>query len=94
MAASQSHHLNSNHAIATIECESGGDSKAVGDGGLSHGLVQIYEPAHPDITRAQAEDPEFAIEFMAKAWEEDHAAWWTCHRQLEAKYGIGDWPIN
>ena len=37
-----------------------------GDGGKSVGLAQIYGPANPGITAAQAADPNFAINYIAK----------------------------
>lgn len=37
----------------------------VGDGGVSFGPFQINTSAHPDVTRAQAEDPAFAAGYMA-----------------------------
>lgn len=68
--------------IGVIKCESGGNTNAVGDGGHSRGLVQIYQPAHPDITPTQAFDPEFAVSFMAKEWSEGNQWKWTCWKQL------------
>jgi hypothetical protein len=32
----------------------------------SYGLVQIHLPSHPHITKEQAIDPEFAIDYIAK----------------------------
>jgi murein DD-endopeptidase MepM/ murein hydrolase activator NlpD len=42
------------------------DPHIPGDGGQSHGLAQIYQPAHPDVSLAQATDPGFSIDFIAK----------------------------
>lgn len=39
-------------AMAVIELESHWDVYAIGDNGLSHGLWQIHEPSHPNISRA------------------------------------------
>lgn len=49
-----------------IDLESNWDPNAIGDGGTSFGLVQIHRPAFPSISRTQALDPEFAIDFAAK----------------------------
>jgi len=49
-----------------IARESEFKTSAVGDNGNSFGLVQIYLPAHPDITKAQALDPLFAINWAAR----------------------------
>lgn len=62
-----------------IHCESSGNPNAVGDYGNSFGLVQIYLPAHPTITKEQALDKEFAVSFLAKGIAEGYAWWWTCY---------------
>lgn len=59
--------------MRTIECESGFENiqSSVIKNGIredSWGLVQIYLPVHPEITREQALDPDFSIEWMAKNW--------------------------
>lgn len=51
-------------AIAMLE--SSMNPFAVGDGGQSHGLFQIYRSAHPDISVEQAQDPYFAAKWTAK----------------------------
>lgn len=50
----------------------------VGDREQSFGLVQIHAPAHPNITKEQALDPEFAIEFLAKNLKAGKHRMWTC----------------
>lgn len=73
---------------AVIQCESGGDPKAKGDFSeklqeyTSFGLVQIHLPAHPDITRAQAEDPEFAMAYLEKEVKAGRGNQWTCWRKM------------
>lgn len=62
-----------------IQCESGYDPKAVGDKGKSHGLVQIYSPAHPTITIEQAESPFFALDFLAKNLSKGRGKMWSCY---------------
>jgi len=71
--------------LGTIECESGWNPTATGDRGRSHGLAQIFSPAHPNVSLAQAEDPKWSIDFMVKSFEEGHASMWTCHRELYGK---------
>lgn len=66
--------------ITTLKCESNFNSEAVGDHGKSFGIAQIYLPAHPDISKEQALDPEFAIEFMAQQFSKGNARIWTCYR--------------
>lgn len=48
-----------------IALESNFNPNAVGDNGQSFGLVQIYGPAWPNITRTQALNPVFAINWAA-----------------------------
>ena len=61
-----------------IKCESSYNPNAHGDGGLSHGLVQIYAPAHPSITHEQMHDVEFSLDFLAKNLKEGRGRMWTC----------------
>ena len=51
-----------------------------GERELSFGLVQIHLPAHPNITKEQATDPEFAIDFLAKNIAKGKASMWTCYK--------------
>lgn len=53
-----------------------------GEQELSFGLVQIHLPSHPHITKAQAIDPVFAVEFMAKAFSTGQQSMWTCYTKL------------
>lgn len=45
----------------------------------SFGLVQIHLPDHPETSYAQATDPEYSIEFMAKKFSEGHGHEWSCY---------------
>jgi hypothetical protein len=54
----------------------------VGDYEQSYGLVQIHLPAHPHITKEQATDPEFAIDFLARNVAKGKANMWTCARTI------------
>lgn len=65
-----------------IACESGYNPLAVGDGGNSFGLVQIHHPSHPNITKEQAYNPDFAISFLAENLSKGKARLWTCSRIL------------
>lgn len=49
-----------------------------GDRELSFGLVQIHLPSHPDITKAEALDPDFSVRFLASQLSIGHASLWTC----------------
>ena len=66
----------------TLKCESGMDSAAIGDGGHSYGIAQIYLPAHPSITKAQALDKAWAIDWTAHQFSLGSAHIWTCYRLL------------
>ncbi len=46
----------------------------------SYGLSQIHLPSHPDITKEQATDPDFALEFMAKNISKGKINMWSCAR--------------
>lgn len=48
----------------------------------SFGVSQIHRPSHPSVTYEQAIDPQFAIEFMAKAFAAGEQRMWTCYRHL------------
>ena len=76
----EEHHLNVDHFKTVVNCESQWNITAVGDGGLAHGLVQIRSDYHPDVTIQEADDPTFALEFMANAWENGQQSQWSCWR--------------
>jgi hypothetical protein len=77
------HKLNVPHFLKTIECESNWDTRAVGDGGLSHGLVQLYYPTRDwGIATTSAYEPRLSMEIMAEAWQKNLASKWTCWRNL------------
>jgi len=72
-----------------IDCESQYQNiqsripKASGPNGRedSWGIVQIHLPDHPNITKAQALDKEFAINFLAKNLSTGKGRMWTCWRK-------------
>lgn len=51
----------------------------------SWGLSQIYLDVWTDITKEQANNPEFALRFMAEKFSEDKHHLWTCYRLLKDK---------
>lgn len=59
-------------------CESRYNTEAVGDQGLSLGVAQIHLPAHPAITRQQALDPRFAIDWAARQFSLNKENMWSC----------------
>lgn len=53
--------------LGLVERESGGDPRAVGDGGKSKGLGQIYQPAHPRFhAQNNPFDPAANIDYAAR----------------------------
>lgn len=89
-------HVNQKSMLETIRCEAKknedgtydplGQSEVLRPDGTqekSFGLVQIYLPDHPEITKAQAQDPDFAISFMASEFSAGHASAWSCWKLLK-----------
>lgn len=65
----------------TVSCESNFDPTALNSSSGARGLVQILPSAHKDVTKAQMNDPDWSIQFMAKNWN-IHKRWWECARLL------------
>jgi hypothetical protein len=65
-----------------LNCESGLNPQAEGDKEngqfTSFGISQIHLIAHPDITKAEALDYDFSIQFMAEQISKGNAQIWTC----------------
>lgn len=74
--------------ISIINCENTNwdptlQSRIVNKKGIreeSYGLSQIYLPAHPNITKENAIDPDFSLDFMANNLAEKNGNIWTCYR--------------
>lgn len=45
----------------------------------SYGLVQIHLPDHKDITKEQATDPDFALNYIAEHLGRDDS--WSCYKK-------------
>jgi len=52
----------------------------IGDDGNAYGLVQINRIYHPNITKEQAQDPHFALDFLAKSIKNGQGRKWTGYR--------------
>lgn len=76
--------LKRNIMARTIKCESSMNPKAVGDHGTSFGLAQIHLVDHPEVSKEQALDPYFSIEFMAREFSKGNARLWSCYKRAEA----------
>ncbi len=78
---------NPQKVIKTINCENKEwdpklQSRIINKKGVredSWGLSQIYLPAHPDITKEQAQDADFAISYMAEHLGRDVT--WSCFKK-------------
>ena len=68
--------------IDTLSCESHFNASAIGDKGKSFGVAQIHLPSHPNITKEQALDPLWAIDWTAQQFKAGKAKMWTCYRIL------------
>lgn len=66
----------------TIKGESGWKPTAIGDGGYSIGMCQIHLPSHPSVSREQALDPKFCLEWTAEKFSQGKARMWTAYRNL------------
>lgn len=66
----------------TISCESGysPDATHITKWERSFGVSQINLLAHPEITVAQAKDPQFAIMWLSSQFADGHQKQWTCWR--------------
>ncbi len=71
--------IQSNHRYPTDRPNEG---LKAGQRELSFGLVQIHLPAHKNISKEQAIDPEFAIDFLAKNLKAGRANMWSCAKTL------------
>lgn len=79
--------------LETIRCETGntfdpGLQSYVEHNGVredSWGLAQIHLPSHPHITREDATDPMFAINFMAREFAAGNQWKWACWKLLAWK---------
>ena len=73
-------------ADMTMKCESGGNTHAHNKTARedSWGLSQINLLAHTDITKEQATDKVFAIEFLVKGIAEGNGdMWYICYRKAK-----------
>jgi hypothetical protein len=62
---------------AIVKAESNYNPEAIGDSGKSHGLVQIFLPAHKEVTKEQAHNIDFSLDFLAKNLKAGKCRIWT-----------------
>lgn len=53
-----------------------------GEQELSFGIAQIHLPSHPQVSKAEAQDPDYAVRFMAQHFQTGNHHLWTCFRKL------------
>ena len=75
--------------LVIIQDESGYDPKARGDGGMSRGLAQIHKKWNPDVSDKEADDIEFAIEFLISNLAKGHCSWWSTYPMSTCPFGKG-----
>ena len=74
--------------LAVITCESQWNVRAIGDGGESYGLVQIYMPLCGTIISVEdAIDPYLAIDFLVSKMSEGQGELWTCFSRTAERGG-------
>lgn len=81
------YNVDADKMINTINCESqfSNIQSNIVQNGIrenSWGLVQINLYYNPTVTKEQALDPYFSIEWMAKEFSTNHQSKWTCFRNL------------
>lgn len=89
-------HVNQKSMLETIKCEAKknedgtfdplGQSQMLyknGEQEESYGIAQIHLPDHPEISVEQAQNPEFAVSYMAIEFSRGHASAWSCWRYLK-----------
>lgn len=74
--------INGDEFVATARCESQFDEHAIGDHGTSFGVFQLHLPAHPEITKAEALDALWSVDWAAKQFVAYKQYMWTCYRSL------------
>ena len=66
---------------SVIKCESKFNPLAVSKT-ADYGVAQIHLSAHPTITKSQAFNPKWSIDWMAHEFSLGHQSAWTCWRNL------------
>lgn len=69
-------------AIKIAKCESGFNNTAVGDGGYSSGLFQIYTKVHQTYTIEELKDPYLNTVVARRIFDKSGWLPWTCRNVL------------
>lgn len=96
-ASAAYYHVNADHLVKTMKCESHGDAAAVGDHGRTYGLMQFHQDTfdwmkglaikagEPFQTFAY-KNPESQLKLAAWAFANGYAGHWSCYH-IEAARG-------
>lgn len=95
------YHLNVSHFIRTFKKESAGfvdvhiqsqypDKSGPNGKENSWGVCQIDLDYHPEITKAEATDPVFCLDWSAQQWSAGHAASWSAWREFSREGWAAD----
>lgn len=80
----QVHGLNPTLFAEVIGCESGWNPAATSTT-ADFGIAQIHISVHPEVSLAQADNPYWAIDWMATEWQAGNASWWSCYKKATLK---------
>lgn len=89
-AQAKKYPVNEEEVFKTLKCENRGfepekQSDVIDKYGKredSWGLAQIHLPSHPNITKEQAQDPNFSIEFIVKNFSKGNKEIWSCYKKI------------
>jgi hypothetical protein len=71
-------------AIGVAKRESGFNNQADGDSNKSHGLWQIYLPAHPEITKEMAHNIVFSTQWSMNEMKKNGCHIWSvCEKVMD-----------
>lgn len=85
---SSQYNVRADRVYAVLACESGFKSiqsnyvDKYGHREDSWGIAQINLPYHLEITKEQAMDEDFSIEWLVKQFSLGHARMWACYQKL------------
>lgn len=81
VSVAQSNHLNVHEFVSTISCESAFAWNATSTTD-DYGIAQINLNAHPEVSKEEALDPYWSLNWAANAWKDGNERWWVCYKLL------------
>ena len=88
----EAHGADQEEMYKTVKCETAGTFSTDIQSGYrykngkqeqSFGLAQIHLPDHPHVSKDEAKDPDFALNFMAEKFAAGQKHLWSCYRNLK-----------